>query len=129
MQERPAGESPHLASAIHQRAPLTPGVSTERVVKRHGASRGIHTGNGGRGSVREVVAESWLHFLEIDFLFQRSAGLHEQIAVDRGQSEQTRAGVEREAVASIGSQLSTDVGRGLEQLNGVTLDGQSCRCR
>ena len=83
-------------------------------MKRHGASRGINTGNGGGGSIPEVVAESRLHFLEIDFLLQRLAGLHEQIAVDRGQSEQTRAGVEREAVASIGSQLSTDVGRGLE---------------
>ena len=76
-----------------------------------------------------MVAESRLHFLEIDFLLQRSAGLHEQIAVDRGQSEQTRACVEREAFSSIGGQLPADVWRLLEQLNGVTLDGQSCRGR
>ena len=60
------------------------------------------------GAVGEAVVAGRVHGDDVEGLLDRLAGLDEQVAVDRGQREQGRAGVEREAVAGEHASLAAD---------------------
>ena len=129
LQERTSGESPHLRRSVHQRAPVLRAASSQSVAQGLGAACWIHAGHGDRRTVCEVVAESRLDRLQVDLFLQRLAGLEEEVPIHRGQREQTRAGVEGEAVAAVSGQLPAHPVGLFEHGHVVALHGQARRGR
>jgi hypothetical protein len=72
-----------------------------------------------------VICEGRFHRLQVDRVLQRTAGLQEQVAVDGGQGEQRRPGIEDEAVLRVAGKLAPEGRCLLQDLDLVALDGQS----
>jgi len=86
------------------------GGAAERLAECRGTAPGVHARHVQRGAVREAIAERRVELHEVEGLVETGAGLVEQVAVDRRQREQRRAGVEDEAVTLDAPELAA-VGR------------------
>ncbi len=130
LQQRAAGGLPDGAAAVHHGAPALAGARAEGGVQRLGDAAPGGVGQQQTGAVREQVPALRVHRGEPDQLLQRLlAGLQREVAVDGGQREQARAGVEGEAVPLVAADHAAVRGRGLADRHPVPDGGQPGGCR
>ncbi len=90
---------PHLARAVHQLAPALARAGTDGGVERGDDAGARGVGQGDVRAVREEMTARRVDLDQVQALLQRLlAGLDEQVAVDGGQVQQPRPGVEDEPV-------------------------------
>lgn len=125
LKEGAAGPVPGLPGPHQEVAPALPGARTECGVQCGDDARARGVRQRDLRAVREQVPGRRVDLDQLDAGLQRLlAGLHEQVAPDRGQREQTGAGVEGEPVPLEAAQGSAVGPRPFVHHHPVARDGQ-----
>ena len=127
LEERAAGGVPDATGPIHEPGPVSARPGPERCVQRRRHRAAGAVGQSQLDAVREAVVADRVDRHQVDLVLERSAGLEEQVAIDRRQGQQRRPGVEREAVTVEPAELAADVGRLLAGRHAMAERGQPRR--
>ena len=108
LDEGAACDAPHLRRARHEAPPVLRRGAAELLAHGAGDARRVGAGELERAAVREAVGECRVERLDVDRLLETLAGLEEEVAIDGREGEQTRPGVEDEAVALVAREFAAE---------------------
>src|SRR3954447_9961718 len=107
LQEWLAGHGPDVPSVRQEPSPVLTCGATECRVEGGTCTRPV-VGHVELGAVGEAVVRNGIDLDEVDTLLECGTGLEKGVPPDRGQGQQRRAGVEREAVPLVSADLPAE---------------------